>query len=96
MTTGNAQSGDPRDTDRTRGGDNMGAFDKLPKALRQALASADHNWSAGQLFTEYRKPRAKRRPMLRDAATAAAFIKQQDAEKHARDAERGMVCPGQR
>lgn len=74
-------------------GDNMGAFDKLPKAVRVALANADHNWSGAQVLKEMRKRKNKRVP---NAAGFADFIREHDANKHKRDADAGLVCPGQR
>jgi hypothetical protein len=71
----------------------MSQFDKLPKALRVALANADHNWSGEQLL---KARRSKRYEQVRTIPDAIAFIKQQDARKHREDAERGLVCPDQR
>jgi hypothetical protein len=62
--------------------DNMSAFDKLPRALREALANADHNWSAAQLYRERRKPKAKRHAQLATNESTLAFLIEQDARKH--------------
>lgn len=70
----------------------MEAFDRLPKALRQALAHSEHNWSANQCLIELRKPKAKRRAEFASTEKAVAFISAQDARKHVRDAEAGLVC----
>jgi len=73
-------------------GDNMKAFDSLPKAVRQSLANADHNWSAGQVKKGYRKA-----PQLKDIFTVIQTIKDQDAKKHNTDVKAGMtIAPGQR
>jgi len=73
-------------------GDNMKAFDTLPKAVRQSLANADHNWSAGQLKKGYKKV-----PQLKDIKTVIQTIKDQDAKKHNADVKAGMpIAPGQR
>lgn len=69
--------------------ENMAAFDKLPRALRQALAESDHNWSAACLL----RARRAKHPAVHKLADAAAFIKTQDAAKHAADAAAGRVAP---
>ena len=72
----------------------MAAFDRLPKALRRALADADHNWSGEQL---YKARRAKRhQDQIGTITQAVAFIRAQDARKHNADADAGLVCGGQR
>jgi hypothetical protein len=72
----------------------MRAFDRLPKAIRQALANADHNWSGQQL---YKARRAKKnQDRIGTVAQTAAFIREVDADKHRKDAAVGLVCPGQR
>lgn len=73
--------------------DNMEAFDLLPKAVRQALANSDHNWSAAQLYFEHKR---RKRPECRTAAACVAFLTDQDKRKHEADADRGLVCGGQR
>jgi hypothetical protein len=73
--------------------DNMDAFDRLPKAVREALRNADHNWSAAQVYHEHKRRKV---PAMRTAASIAAFIREQDAAKHHTDAERGLVMGGQR
>jgi hypothetical protein len=73
----------------------MDQFDKLPKAMREALRYADHNWSGGQLLRYYRK----KHPAVRTAALAVRFIRSQDAERHNSDtSDPGFVgvMPGQR
>jgi hypothetical protein len=56
----------------------MEAYDRLPKAIRQALANADHNWSAGDMYT------ARRRKLKQVAtiADAVAFISAADAKRN--------------
>jgi len=61
------------------------AFDSLPKAHRQALANADHNYSSIQI-----------RSMKIPSHKIAAYIARLDQEKHVADAKLGLVCPGQR
>lgn len=70
----------------------MSDFDKLPRAMRVALANADHNWSGSQLYRAYKR----RHGAVRTSALAVEFIKQQDAAAHREDAAAGLVCPGQR
>lgn len=76
---------------------NMAAYDQLPKAVRRALANSDHNWSARQCLRALRgKGRDARGAKAKGANTAkglAAFIQQNDASKHARDAAEGIVAP---
>lgn len=72
-------------------GNNMKAFDTLPKAIRQSLANSDQNWSAGHIKKVYKKD-----PKLKDIKTTIATIKDQDKKKHDRDAEAGHVMGGQR
>jgi hypothetical protein len=73
---------------------NMDAFDRLPKAVREALRNSDHNWSAAQCLSELRKPKARRR--IADAQALVAFVTEQDRKAHERGAAAGLVCPGQR
>ena len=70
--------------------DAMEAFDRLPKAVREVLRNSDHNWSAAQLYREYKRGK---RPEVKTAAACVAFIKSQDAKKHREDAEKGLVAP---
>ena len=70
----------------------MTMFDKLPKRVRQALASADHNWSGDQLRRAYRR----KHPQCRTAKACIEFIRYADQIKHIEDAALGLVCPGQR
>jgi Family of unknown function (DUF6525) len=80
-------------SDRLTGG-SMKAFDGLPKAIRQALANADHNWSGQQIA---RVRRAKRfQDKVGTVAQTVATIREQDIAKHRKDAEAGLVCGGQR
>ena len=74
----------------------MSEFDKLPKALREALANADHNWSGEQLNRVRRNRRHPHNHKVRTIPDAVAFIKQQDAAKHRADADAGLIMPGQR
>lgn len=78
------------DDAKTRG--RMSGFDALPKALRVALANADHNWSGDQLNAHRRKHGAKAWPIAR----CVAFITANDKSKHDHDAARGLVMGGQR
>lgn len=71
---------------------NMDAYDRLPKALREALQNSDHNWSAAQVRRETCKRKANRKPQLATTAAAVAFIRQQDNAKHRIDAMAGLVC----
>jgi hypothetical protein len=57
------------------------------------MRNADHNWSAAQLYHEYKRGK---RPQARTAKAMVAFLQQQDAAKHSADAERGLVMGGQR
>jgi hypothetical protein len=66
---------------------NMEAFDRLPKALREALRNADHNWAGAQCLGLVRKHKT---------AGVIAILKTQDKAKHERDAAQGLICPGQR
>jgi hypothetical protein len=72
----------------------MKAFDKLPKALREELYYADHNWSGEQLYQQFKK----RNPKVRTIVLAKAFLKAEDAKKHVRDTADFYcgVMPGQR
>jgi hypothetical protein len=70
----------------------MDDFDKLPKALRAALANADHNWSGEQLY----RARKRKHPKVRTIPMALAFLKEQDARKHNADAAEGLIMAGQR
>ena len=72
----------------------MSAFDRLPKALRRALAESDHNWNGEQL---YRARKTKRYgDKIGTIKQAIEFIRAQDARKHNQDAAAGLVCGGQR
>jgi hypothetical protein len=75
---------------------NMNAFDQLPRAMREALANADHNWSARHCLTELRKPFYRRRSEFRNAQAGVEFIKMQDKAKHMHDAANGEILEGQR
>ena len=70
----------------------MSEFDKLPKALRQALANADHNYSGEQIHRERRKRGAK----ALSIAKVIELIAANDKRQHDKDAELGLVCGGQR
>jgi hypothetical protein len=72
---------------------NMAAFDRLPKAVRQALANSDHNWSARQALVELKRPRKRRKAQCMNATALAEFIRQSDKAKHERDAAAGIVAP---
>jgi hypothetical protein len=63
----------------------------LPKAVRQALANADHNWSGEQLYKERRAK--KHQDRIGTIAKAVAFIRGTDVNKHREDAAAGLVCP---
>jgi hypothetical protein len=82
------------------GGGNMEAFDKLPEALRQALASSDHNWSARQV-KRLRSAKTVKQAFghmfdFSSARGAIEAILTRDVLKHRRDASDGLVCPDQR
>lgn len=70
----------------------MSDFDKLPKALRAALANADHNWSGEQLY----RARKRKHPQVRTIPQALAFLKAADVKKHNEDAAAGLIMGGQR
>lgn len=72
----------------------MDSYDRLPKAVRQALANSDHNWSGSQVY--YERHRRVRKPQMRNAKAIVEFIKLADIKKHNQDAEAGLVCGGQR
>jgi hypothetical protein len=74
----------------------MDEFDKLPKALRAALANADHNWSGEQLQRVRRKRSHPHHHKVATIALAIAFIRSQDRDKHASDANAGLIMGGQR
>jgi hypothetical protein len=74
----------------------MSEFDKLPKALRVALANADHNWSGEQLHRVRRKRSHPHNYKVRTIPLALAFLKEQDARKHNADADAGLILGGQR
>lgn len=74
----------------------MEYFDCLPAAMREALRNSDHNWPAEQWYREIEELDARRRAVIATKAAAAAFIRDNDTAQHRRDAERGIVCPGQR
>lgn len=71
-------------------------FDKLPKALRQALASADRNWSGEQLNRVRRSKRHAHHYKVATIPLAVAFIASQDKTRHDADAAAGLICGGQR
>lgn len=76
---------------------NMAAYDRLPKLARQALAASDHNWSAKQV-EKLHKGRKVVAAYGHDfdfckASGIAEAIATQDALKHLRDAEAGIVAP---
>lgn len=79
----------------------MELFDKLPKALRVALADSDHNWSAGHV-TQLRRAKTRRilpcgtKVSFATTAEAVTAIKASDISQHTRDADAGLVCGGQR
>jgi TRAP-type mannitol/chloroaromatic compound transport system substrate-binding protein len=83
---------------RTRKLNNMEAFDRLPKAIRQALANSDHNWSGAQMLHTYRakRPKLYAGKVIKGVAAVVDVIAQGDKHKHEADAARGLVCPGQR
>lgn len=74
----------------------MAAFDKLPKALRVALANADHNWSGEQLNSVRRRRSHPHHYRVATIPLAVAFLKSQDVKKHNADAAAGLVMGGQR
>lgn len=72
----------------------MAVFDKLPKAVRKALAEADHNWSGEQLYTAWKRRKV---PGLRNSEDMIRAIRINDAKVHARTAtETSGIMPGQR
>lgn len=73
----------------------MAVFDKLPKAVRAALADADHNWSGEQLYTAWKRRKV---PGLRNSADMIRAIRINDAKLHARNTADFYfgVMPGQR
>ena len=70
----------------------MSEFDKLPKALRVALANADHNYSGEQIHRERRKQGAKALSIAR----VIELITMNDKRQHDKDAALGIVMGGQR
>lgn len=74
----------------------MHEFDKLPKALRVALANADHNWNGEQLQAVRRKRSHPHHLKVNTIAKAMAFLQASDKAKHDADAAAGMIMPGQR
>jgi hypothetical protein len=76
--------------------ENMAAFDKLPPEIRQALANADHNWSARQFLTEWRKPRVRKYSAFLSKQAVIEFIKHEDRKLHNNDSALGIVLAGQR
>lgn len=83
----NASGGNPY----PYGGDNMKAFDRLPKGAREALRNSDHNWSAGQVAQAYRK-----HPKCKTVAAIVTTIKENDKKLHDALAAEGLIMPGQR
>jgi hypothetical protein len=72
----------------------MATFDKLPKAVRAALAEADHNWSGEQLYTAWKRRKV---PGLRNSADMVKVIRENDAKVHVRTAtDTSGIMPGQR
>jgi hypothetical protein len=73
----------------------MHTFDKLPKAVREALAGADHNWSGEQLYRVWKR---RKLPGLRNSADMIKVIRENDAKLHVRNTadEYFGVMPGQR
>lgn len=73
----------------------MATFDKLPKAVRMALAEADHNWSGAQLYTAWKRRKV---PGLRNSEDMIRVIRENDAKLHVRNTadEFFGVMPGQR
>jgi hypothetical protein len=53
--------------------DAMADYDRLPKALREALANANHNWSASQIYLAT-KTRAKGRKRYSTAEVLARVV----------------------
>lgn len=78
-------------TNRRTSPANMDMFDKLPKAAREALRYADHNWNGEQLYRAWKG----RRHGLRTAADCVLAIRAQDVKTHLADATSGLVCGGQ-
>jgi hypothetical protein len=76
---------------RTTSG-SMEAFDRLPKALRSALANADHNWSGEQLL----RARRRKHPSVRTISDTLAFLKAQDKRMHEELAAQGLIPADQR
>lgn len=52
---------------------NMKAFDRLPKKVRQALANSDHNWSAAGILYDMRRCK-------KNSAFVVARIAERDRE----------------
>ncbi|MCP3400389.1 DUF6525 family protein [Bradyrhizobium sp. CCGB20] len=72
----------------------MHTFDKLPKAVRRALAEADHNWSGEQLYTAWKR---RKLPGLRNSEDMIRAIRENDAKVHFKTAtETSGIMPGQR
>lgn len=74
----------------------MFEFDKLPKALRVALANADHNWNGEQLQAVRRKRSHPHHHKVNTIPKALAFLQESDKRKHDQDATEGLIMPGQR
>jgi len=74
----------------------MDAFDRLPREAREALAAADHNWSAAQAYRVHKSRNHPHHYKVRTGKDIAAFIREQDIAQHNRDAAAGIVMEGQR
>lgn len=73
--------------------ENMAAYDKLSRALRDALKYADHNYSAAQAYRALRKRKANRHPAAANTAALMAHMSEQDAKHHAAGVASGYVAP---
>jgi hypothetical protein len=74
----------------------MFEFDKLPKALRAALAKADHNWNGEQLQAVRRKRSHPAHHKVNTIPKAIEFLQASDKAKHDQDAAAGLIMGGQR
>lgn len=74
-------------------GENMAAYDRLPRHLRDTLKYSDHNWSAAQCQVVLRMPADKRPARAKTPRLLAAAIIENDMKRHAADAAEGKVCP---
>lgn len=71
----------------------MADFDRLPRAVRAALAASDHNWAATVVLKELR---ARKNRRILNARHAVKLIVEWDRWKHRQDAGMGMLPSGQR